>query len=52
MVCIHVSEIHNLENLLLSITEDQYNKMMSYYNEIKYLFELEGMSNKIIGETL
>ena len=51
-ICIHVSEIHNLENLLLSITEDQYNKMMSYYNEIKYLFELEGMSNKIIGETL
>ena len=26
------------------------NKMFDYYNEIKYLFELEGMSNQIIKE--
>ena len=37
-----------LEQKLLLINEEQYNSMLNYYNEIKYLFELEGMSNKII----
>jgi len=47
---IHISEINNLETKLLSINEIEYNKMMEYYNEIKHLFELEGMYNQIIKE--
>ena len=49
-VVIHVSELDKLENKLLSITEEQYMNMFNYYNEIKHLFELEGMSNQIIKE--
>jgi hypothetical protein len=49
-VVIHVSELDNLENKLLAITEEQYMNMFNYYNEIKHLFELEGMSNQIIKE--
>lgn len=49
-IVIHIDEINNLENKLLSITETDYNNMLEYYNEIKYLFELEGMSNQIIKE--
>jgi hypothetical protein len=37
-ISIHVSEIDNLED------------MLAYYNEIKHLFELEGMYNEIIKE--
>jgi hypothetical protein len=51
-ISIHVSELHGLENKLLSISESQYNEMFSYYNEIKHLFELEGMSRQIIEENL
>ena len=46
----HISQIHELENKLLSINEEEYNNMFNYYNEIKHLFELEGMSNQIIKE--
>ena len=49
-VVIHISEIDKLENILLSINEETYNNMFNYYNEIKHLFELEGMSNQIIKE--
>ena len=49
-ISIHISQIHELENKLLCINEEQYNKMFEYYNNIKYLFELEGMSNQIIEE--
>jgi len=49
-VCIHVSELTNLNNILMSINEESYNNMLNYYNEIKHLFELEGMSNQIIKE--
>jgi len=49
-IVIHITEINNLENLLLSITEEKYNNMFKYYNDIKHLFELEGMSNQIISE--
>jgi hypothetical protein len=49
-VVIHISEISNLNNLLLTINEDKYNDMLRYYNEIKHLFELEGMTNKIIED--
>ena len=51
-ISIHISEIYLLENILKSITEEEYNKMIDYYNEIKYLFELEGMSNQIIQENM
>jgi hypothetical protein len=46
----HVSEIDNLEDKLLSITEEDYNNMFKYYNEIKHLFELEGMYEEIIKQ--
>lgn len=49
-VSIHVSEIDNLEDILLSIDKTRYNDMLSYYNEIKHLFELEGMCSQIIKE--
>jgi hypothetical protein len=49
-ISIHVSKIDDLHNMLLSINEETYNQMLKYYQEIKYLFELEGMSNQIIKE--
>ena len=49
-ISIHISQINNLEKKLESITEAEYNNMFNYYNEIKHLFELEGMSNQIIKE--
>ena len=49
-ISLHISQINSLEQKLESITEDDYNKMFEYYNEIKHLFELEGMSNQIIKE--
>lgn len=49
-ISMHISQIHSLESILVSITEEQYNLMFAYYHEIKYLFELEGMSNQIINE--
>lgn len=47
-ISMHISQINKLEEKLLSITEDEYNKMFDYYNSIKYLFELEGMTTEII----
>jgi hypothetical protein len=49
-IVIHVSEISNLPSILSCISEDTYNNMFTYYNEIKHLFTLEGMSNQIIKE--
>ena len=49
---IHISQIHELEIKLLEITEEKYNKMLDYYQQIKHLFELEGMSSEIIKENL
>lgn len=48
-IVLHINDIHNLENKLKSINEEQYNNMWIYYNEIKHLFELEGMSKQIIS---
>ena len=48
-ISIHISKINELENMLLSITETQYNEMFSYYNEIKHLFQLQGMSEHIVN---
>lgn len=49
-ISIHISEIDTIENRLLNIDKIQYDAMFSYYHEIKYLFELEGMCNQIICE--
>jgi hypothetical protein len=49
-ISIHISEINNLESMLQSVTEEDYNNKMEYYHTIKYLFQLEGMSNQIIQE--
>lgn len=51
-ISIHISEINSLENILKSITEEEYNRMLDYYHEIKYLFQLEGMTNQIIQENM
>jgi len=48
-IVLHVSELGNLEHILNSIDENKYQEMWAYYNTIKYLFELEGMSNEIIS---
>ena len=47
-ISIHISEINNLESILLGIDEEKYNSMWEYYETIKHLFELEGMSAEII----
>jgi len=47
-IALHVSELDRLESILLSIDENQYSKMWEYYETIKHLFELEGMSNEIL----
>ena len=44
----HVSELENLEQKLLEIDEKRYNSMLEYYQSIRHLFELEGMSNWIL----
>jgi hypothetical protein len=49
-IVIQISEINNLENIIKSIDESQYNNMLNYYNKIKYLFDLEGMTQQIIKE--
>ena len=49
-IVIHVSKLNDLYSIISSITEEEYNNMFNYYNEIKHLFELEGMSNQIIKE--
>ena len=49
-IVIHISEIDSLENKLKNITENKYNSMLDYYEKIKYLFELEGMTKQIISE--
>ena len=49
-ISIHVSEIDILESILLSIDKTRYNAMLDYYNEIKHLFEMEGICRHIIKE--
>lgn len=46
-VSIHIGDIDNLDSILSSITEQEYNSMLSYYETIRYLFELEGMCHEI-----
>lgn len=47
-ISIPITRIDELESILLSITEEQYQERLDYYEKIKHLFELEGMSNEII----
>jgi len=49
-ISINISQINKLESILESITEEKYNSMFVYYEEIKHLFNIEGMTNKIIQE--
>jgi hypothetical protein len=49
-IVINVSELKDLYLKIISITEEEYNKMFEYYEEVKYLFTLEGMSTEIIKE--
>jgi len=49
-IVIHVSKIHELYSIISCINEEQYNNMFQYYQEIKHLFTLDGMSNQIIEE--
>jgi hypothetical protein len=51
-ICLHISELDILETKLVSITEFQYNNMLSYYEEIKHLFTLTGMTNEIIQQNI
>ncbi len=47
-VVIHINELPSLEDKLLAIDADKYVSMFEYYETIKYLFTLDGMSNEII----
>lgn len=49
-ISMHISQINELEMTLKNISEDEYNSMFAYYETIKHLFELNGMSNQIIQE--
>jgi hypothetical protein len=49
-ISLHISRIGELENIITSVTEEKYNEMLNYYKEIKYLFDLEGMTQEIIKE--
>lgn len=51
-VSIHISQINELEHKLMSITKDDYTLMFDYYDQVKHLFELEGMTAQIIQENM
>lgn len=50
-ICISInsSKIADLEGILLAITEEKYKEMFIEYEKVKYLFELEGMSEYIVN---
>lgn len=51
-VVMHISEIGSLEERLQAVTDKEYQAMLDYYLEIRYLFELEGMSQEIIRKNM
>jgi Exostosin family len=48
-VSIHVSELEILEDILMSISEKSYNKMLAEYEKIKHMFEMPYMCEYICG---
>jgi hypothetical protein len=48
-IIIHISKINLLEDLLLNITEIQYEDMIMEYDKIKYMFEMDFMCEYICG---
>jgi hypothetical protein len=51
-ISMHISQINKLEARLISITQEEYNSMFTYYETVKHLFELDGMSTQIIQENI
>lgn len=51
-IYIHISEIHHLIEKLESIDESKYTAMFDYYETIKHLFTLDGMTDKIINDNI
>jgi hypothetical protein len=51
-ISLPISQIDKLENILESVTEEKYNQMLDYYQEIKHLFTLEGMTQQIMKENI
>jgi hypothetical protein len=51
-VNINVSQLNNLENILLNIDEQKYNTMLQYYQQIKHLYTYEGICDYILEKTL
>jgi hypothetical protein len=49
-ISINVKDIHTLESILKNITQEQYNSMLEYYNEIKQYFYLDGMTKLICSQ--
>lgn len=49
-ICLHISKINELYNIIKNINEEQYNNMWSYYKSISHLFRLDGMCKQIILE--
>ena len=47
-ISLHVSQLNKLESILTSITEEQYNKILEYYDTIKHLYTVEGLYDKLI----
>lgn len=47
-ISINIKDINTLEEKLLKIDENTYNEMLNYYNEKKFFFNLNGMSNYIV----
>jgi len=46
-ISVNIADIGQIEERILAVDEQKYNDMWSYYEEIKHLFTLEGMSREI-----
>ena len=47
-VSLNIKDIAKLENILLTISEEQYNTMYEEYNKIKHYFSVEGIYDYIV----
>lgn len=50
-ISIHVSQIDNLETILLNIDEEKYKQMWNEYEKVKHMLELEYMCEYVTGFT-